>query len=238
MSDRISDATRWQRYAFADLSADASSPIEADAAATENASMPSEDGSAVSPESDHAESEATADAAAERGYDEGRERGYEAGYAEGHEAGRLAGEQAAETHAIHRLEDAADFISALRFQVADDTQAVSSALAELAIQAGKTLAGRALEMQPDHIVSEIEDLILAYPALTGHTVLYVNESQHGAVNEALADKLAETGWTLRVDPVLSAGDCRLDSDQVEVVSTCDERFARLGRLVDQIMSTR
>lgn len=238
MSDQASDVTRWQRYAFAELSGDQPSPIEADAAATENASTPREDGAAALPEPDQAESEAELDAARERGYAEGRERGHEVGYAEGYEAGRLAAEQAAETQTIHRLEDAADFISTLRFQVADDTQAVSSALAELAIQAGRTLAGRALEIQPDHIVSEIEDLILGYPALTGHTVLYVNESQHGAVNEALADKLAETGWTLRVDPVLSAGDCRLDSDQVEVVSTCDERFARLGRLVDQIMSTR
>ncbi|OHV12009.1 FliH/SctL family protein [Kushneria phosphatilytica] len=151
--------------------------------------------------------------AVERGFEEGHSSGYETGHGEGYAAGYQAGlDQALADHQARLDEElqttlepmarlARHFERAIS-QLDDD---VAYALVELALETGRQLAGRQLELAPEHILDDIEALIAAEPTLSGSPTLCVHPDDLVLVQRELGNMLSDIGWQLRAEQSLGAG---------------------------------
>ena len=162
-------------------------------------------------------------------------KGHDAGYADGLEKGRAEGK--AEAKAEHEQRLAAELetllgpirelSTAFRDSVNSLNDQVSYALVELALEAGQQLAGRALQLKPEHILEEIEALMAENPTIGGKPTLYVNIEDHALVEQHLSQTLQAAGWELRPDMGLARGDCRVESEQRAIDATVGDRWKRL-----------
>ncbi|MBS64167.1 FliH/SctL family protein [Salinisphaera sp.] len=162
-------------------------------------------------------------------------KGHEAGYAQGLEQGRA--EAKAEAKAEHEQRLAAELDTLLapirelseayRAAVNSLNDKVSYELVELALEAGHQLAGRALQLQPEHIIEEIEALMAENATIGGKPTLYVNIDDHALIESHLAQTLDAAGWELRPDMGLARGDCRVESEQRAIDATVGDRWKRL-----------
>lgn len=162
-----------------------------------------------------------------KGYADGRAEGLEYGRIEAeakvraeHEAA-LADELAAQVAPIAEL--------ATTFQSATDqlSDRLAYRLVELAIDAGRQLAGRALDIRPEHILDDIQELMAEYPDLSGSPTLYVNIDDLALVEMQLSQTLAAAGWQVRGDVNLVRGDCRIETEEREIDASAADRWARL-----------
>lgn len=170
-------------------------------------------------------------AACEQGHAEGHEAGYAAGLAEGlaqarHEQKARIEEAVAEALLpVHRLvEQFGRAHAALSERVADH-------LTDLALAIGRKLAGRALQMQPDHILDDVQGLLENYPGLSGGPTLHVAADDRQRIEQYLGVALANAGWKLRTDATLQLGDCRIEDSECEIDSTEADRWERLLQAV-------
>lgn len=161
----------------------------------------------------------------------GREEGYAAGFAQGRaeaEAQLRAEQQdklAAELDTL--LAPIREMTTSFRKAVDALNDKVSYELVELALEAGRQLAGRALELKPAHILDDIEDLLAENPSITGSPTLYVNIEDHALVEQHMSQTLAASGWALRPDMSLARGDCRVETEQQAIDATGSDRWTRL-----------
>ncbi|HET7313676.1 MAG TPA: flagellar assembly protein FliH [Salinisphaera sp.] len=169
--------------------------------------------------------------AEKKGYAAGHDEGYAAGYAEGEakirdeQQARLDAEIAEQLAPIERL--VAQFAEA----AAALDERIGRQLVELAIETGRQLAGRALEIRPEHILDDVQELLENHPGLTGSPTLYVAADDLARVEHYLGQSLAGAGWHLRADASLAAGDCRIEDDEREIDSTDADRWTRLLQAV-------
>lgn len=167
--------------------------------------------------------------------EEAEKKGFEKGHAEGLEQGRAEGiEQMRAEHAQALEEKLAAAVAPIQelaatYRLAIDglDDKVSYALVELALATAQQIAGRALELKPEHILDDIEELMGENPTITGTPTLFVSIDDMALVERHLTDTLAAAGWQLRADTTLSRGDCRVETDQREIDATTGDRWARL-----------
>lgn len=167
--------------------------------------------------------------------EEAEKKGFEHGHAEGLERGRaeaMAAVRAEQAQALQEQLEATiapirELATTFRAAIDGLNEHVSYALVELALEAAQRLAGRALELKPEHILDDVEDLLEEYPALTGSPTLYVNIDDLAVVKAQLDSTLHAAGWQLRPDVSLERGDCRIETDQRDIDATTADRWARL-----------
>ncbi|RKR06101.1 flagellar assembly protein FliH [Kushneria sinocarnis] len=176
---------------------------------------------------------------AERGFEEGRASGYEAGHGEGYAAGYQAGlDQALADHQARLDAELATTLEPMSRLVHHFERAISQldddvayALVELALETGRQLAGRQLELAPEHILDDIEALIAAEPTLSGSPTLCVHPDDLVLVQRELGGMLNDIGWQLRADQSLTPGDCRVETEQREIDASRNDRWERLRHAV-------
>lgn len=165
--------------------------------------------------------------AQQKGYEAGHAAGYERGYAEG-EAKIRAEQQQAMAEAIdERIAPIAELAQTFRQAAEGLREHMAHQLVELALETGRQLAGRALELKPAHILDDIQVLMEENATLTGTPTLYVNMEDLTLVERHLADTLAGAGWQLRGDVNLARGDCRIETEQLEIDASAADRWARI-----------
>ncbi len=165
--------------------------------------------------------------AVQKGFEQGRADGLARGYAEGVAQVRAEQEQALADELAASVAPIAALAMTFRQAVEGLNEHVSRELVELALEAGHHLAGRALEVKPEHILDDIEGLLEEHPGLSGSPTLYVNIDDLALVQNHLADTLTASGWQLRPDIGLARGDCRIETDHREIDATVADRWARL-----------
>lgn len=169
------------------------------------------------------------------GFEQGRQEGIEKGHAEGLERGR---EQALEAFAQERdqrleetLSPMADLVREFEGAANRLNDEIAYALVELALETGRQLAGRALELAPEHILDDIEKLMSEHPTLGGSPRICIHPEDLALVQAQLGTLLNDLGWRLSSDTALERGDCRLETDQREIDATREDRWERLRHAV-------
>ncbi|WP_456267378.1 flagellar assembly protein FliH [Kushneria sp. AK178] len=169
------------------------------------------------------------------GFEQGQREGHEAGYAAGLEAGREQARHDYQLELESRLHEAlapvADMVNAFDTAAGRLRDDIAYSLVELALETGRQLAGRSLELAPEHILDDIEALMMEHPTLGGSPRICVNPDDLSMVQKQLSTLLGDAGWQLKSDPSLSRGDCRLETDQLEIDATRDDRWERLRHAV-------
>jgi flagellar assembly protein FliH len=167
--------------------------------------------------------------------EEAQAKGYADGHAEGLERGLIEAE--ARVRAEHETALAAELALrvapigelALAFQAAANQlgDRLAYQLVELAIEAGRQLAGRALDIKPEHILDDIQELMEDHPDLDGAPTLYLNIDDLALAEVQLSHTLAAAGWEARGDVNLARGDCRIETEEREIDASAADRWARL-----------
>lgn len=227
MSERGRSSSTWQRWEMGSLER-RERRGHASPAAIEAARLPQR----------RREDEQRRDAfekARREGHEKGFEEGREAGYAAGLEEGRAKALADYADERDRRLEEAlapmADLVRSFDSASNRLNDEIAYALVELALETGRQLAGRALELAPEHILDDIEKLMSEHPTLGGSPRICIHPEDLPLVQTQLGDLLNDIGWHLSSDTTLERGDCRLETDQREIDATREDRWERLRHAV-------
>lgn len=169
--------------------------------------------------------------AEKKGFEAGHTKGYAAGYAEGEATIRHETQARIEAEIAERLAPIERLVAQFHQATAALDERIARRLVDLAIETGRQLAGRALEIRPEHILDDVHELLENHPGLTGSPTLYVAADDLARLEHHLGQSLAGAGWRLRADVSLAAGDCRLEDDEREIDSTDADRWSRLLQAV-------
>jgi flagellar assembly protein FliH len=189
-------------------------------------------GSFDAPRAQSKESLAAAAAGAERVRDIGaraRAEGFAAGHREGLEAAR--GEALAETSArIAR-------VNQLLQELGEDLNRFDRELAQEVVQLGLAVArkmiGATLQVNPEAVRESVEDALRQVVHFRGPITLAVNPEDAPLVRAYLEASPPPNGWTVREDPLVAAGGCRIETAAGEVDSTLESRWHRITAALGQ-----
>ncbi|RJS95152.1 flagellar assembly protein FliH [Salinisphaera sp. Q1T1-3] len=169
--------------------------------------------------------------AEQKGHEAGYDAGYQAGYAAGEAQIRAEQQAHLDAETATRLASIDRLVSAFGDAAAALDERLGRQVVALAIETGRHLAGRALEIQPEHILDDVQELIENHPGLTGSPTLFVAADELALVEHHLGQSILEAGWRLRGDVALAAGDCRIEDDEREIDSSDADRWNRLRQAV-------
>lgn len=161
------------------------------------------------------------------GYAAGRAQGHEEGYQQGLDAGRKAGTEELAARRQQLVEPLAALIGGLRTALEQLDTDIGDALADLALAAGRQLAGEALAAKPAHIKTVIRTLLREEPLFSGHPQLRLHPDDLPLVDAQLADELKTAGWKTLADPTLERGGCCVTGADGELNATREARWQAL-----------
>ncbi len=146
-------------------------------------------------------------------------------------AGRAAGLEAAradiEARQRHlddtarRLESALQALSRPLAQLDDN---VHSQLAMLATALARALLRRELRMEPAQIIGIVRDTVALLPASARGVRVTLHPEDAALVRERLSVAGPEQAWSIVDDPVLSRGDCRVQTDYAQIDARIETRL--------------
>ncbi|KAA0019199.1 flagellar assembly protein FliH [Salinicola corii] len=147
----------------------------------------------------------------DQGYREGHEQGYRAGYSEGVTEGNAAAELEFHKRLDMTLTPLARLAENFQLALASLDAEIGDQLVELALIAGRQLAGESLAAKPEHILSVVRELLDADTTLSGKPRLWLNPQDLELVTSTMSDTLEASGWECHADPTLERGGCRASS---------------------------
>lgn len=175
----------------------------------------------------------------QNGYQEGLEQGRLEGLEQGHREGLAQGEQQglevgkADADALvsrfsHIVEQFEQPLSVLDLEI-------ESELLGLVISLAKSVIVHELKTHPEHILAALRQGIDALPIKEQQIKIRVNSTDAALIGEFYSqEQLAKHRWELDIDPLLSAGDCIIDSVRSSVDLRLEQRIAQvLVQLNDQ-----
>ncbi len=171
--------------------------------------------------------EKTHAAAQQEGYAAGFAEGREKGYAEGLQAGREAGERELAERRQQLVEPLAALIDGLREALDQLDTDIGDSLADVALAAGRQLAGDALQAKPEQIRTLIRELLREEPLFSGQPCLRLHPDDLALVDAQLADELGGAGWKTQADASLERGGCRVWGPEGELNATREVRWQAL-----------
>jgi flagellar assembly protein FliH len=222
MSDGASDDTRsWQPWRMGEL---------ADAPATDAAPGKRDpaDERAFQQQSElRALRENTRAAAHQEGYTAGFAEGREKGYEEGLRASREAGDRELAARRQELVEPLTALLDGLREALDQLDTDIGDSLADVALAAGRQLAGEALQARPEQIRTLIRELLREEPLFSGQPCLRLHPDDLALVDTPLADELGGAGWKVQADATLERGGCRVTGPEGELNATREVRWQAL-----------
>ncbi|KVN02970.1 flagellar assembly protein FliH [Burkholderia diffusa] len=184
----------------------------------------------------------------EAGFQQGMERGYRAGLergeAEGRARGRDEGLAAGSTEArdalyakFSGLADTVDAMLASLQRVQEEYQAARrTELVDLVAKVAKQVIRCELTLQPNQLLSLIEETLGAMPAATDEPEVYLNPAECARLADLLPGRASQ--WKLVADPRLELGECRVKLGSNEADAGCQQRLeACMEQIGEQLLDT-
>ena len=171
--------------------------------------------------------EKTRVAAHQEGYTAGFAEGREKGHAEGLRASREAGERELAERRRELVEPLVVLVNGLREALEQLDTDIGDSLADVALVAGRQLAGDALQAKPEQIRTLIRELLREEPLFSGQPCLRLHPDDLALVDTQLAGELGATGWKVQADATLERGGCRVTGPEDELNATREVRWQAL-----------
>ncbi|RUO42147.1 flagellar assembly protein FliH [Pseudidiomarina aestuarii] len=154
------------------------------------------------------------------GREAGHKEGFEHGYAEGQEQAQHELQQQLETNVAPLQALVQTFEEALR----EVDTAVAEHLVHLALQAGRQLAGEALEAKPEAVLEVVRELLQQDETLYSPAIIYLHPDDLDLVKTHMTTDLERARWQVQADPRLSRGGCRVVSKAGELDASMETRW--------------
>lgn len=171
------------------------------------------------------------DQARKEAYEEAYTKGENEGFEQGYKEGLIKGEQEGKERYEAALSEAINPLNSMLSQLEDALTTINDQLAEsivqLAVTVGKQLAGEALAVAPEEVLSLIREIIHEDPMLADRPTLLLHPDDAALVEQHLSQELSSHGWRMRADERIDRGGCRLVSAQGELDATIDTRWERI-----------
>jgi flagellar assembly protein FliH len=171
----------------------------------------------------------------QQGYDAGFASGEHRGYAEGLEQGRVAGELAMAQQITDAVQPLLELCQGLDQALKQMDGEILERLTELALNAGRQLAGEALNARPEQVVATVQRLLQHEPMLTGKARLWLNPQDLALVQNALGSELQEANWSLFADASITRGGCRVLSPSGELDATIETAWDSVLRCTEAFL---
>jgi flagellar assembly protein FliH len=165
-----------------------------------------------------------------------RAEGYAAGHREGLEA--AAREALVDTNTrVTRLDE---MLKTLTTDLARLDRELAQEVVQLGLAVARKLVGESLRLKPDMVCRSVEDALRHVAHIRGPITLAVNPADAPFVRSYLESSPPADAWSLREDPAIACGGCRVETAAGEVDATLAQRWHRvtaaLGQPTDWIES--
>lgn len=154
------------------------------------------------------------------GREAGQKEGFEQGYAEGQEQAQQELQQQLETNVAPLQNLVKTFEEAL----SEVDTAVAEHLVHLALQAGRQLAGDALEAKPEAVLDIVRELLQQDETLYSPAIIHLHPADLDLVKAHMSADLERARWQLQADPRLTRGGCRVVSKAGELDASMETRW--------------
>lgn len=172
-----------------------------------------------------------------QGHDEGLNKGYQEGYGngyqEGHNKGFQEGRQQGEIEINNVITQVRGAFENLDEQLQTLDQQVAQNLLALAIDLTKKMTTQALVIQPELILSIVQDAIRQLPNTMQHLRLFLNPGDARIVRQYLNDQLTQENWEICEDDQMIQGGCRVEAGGSEVDASIETRWRRILATIGQ-----
>jgi flagellar assembly protein FliH len=152
-----------------------------------------------------------------------RAEGYAAGHREGFEAGLREALDAGNARVAR--------IDQLTEELAVDLKRFDRELAQEVVNFGLAVArkmiGAALKANPEAVRESVEEALRHVAHFRGPITLAVNPEDAPLVRCYLETAPPQHGWSVREDPLVAAGGCRVETAAGEVDATLEQRWHRI-----------
>jgi flagellar assembly protein FliH len=171
-----------------------------------------------------AEIEQIREDAFKEGFAQGREEGFEQGKADGYRQGYEQGLASGETEIKRQLALLDSLQVSFRQPIAEQEKALEGLLADLILRFAEAVVNAELQSSEAHIVKAVMSALEELPSTTLNCQVQVNPVDLDAL-ERLAQR---EGFTLISDETITAGGCRLMTENSRVDHTVEARFQQVA----------
>lgn len=154
------------------------------------------------------------------GREAGQQEGFERGYAEGQEQANQELQQQVET-TVAPLQN---LITTFEQALSEVDTAVAEHLVQLALQAGRQLAGDAIEAKPEAVLAIVRELLQQDETLYSPAIIHLHPADLTLVKEAMSSDLERARWQVQADDRLTRGGCRVVSKAGELDASMETRW--------------
>ncbi|MDO8273132.1 MAG: flagellar assembly protein FliH [Gammaproteobacteria bacterium] len=199
---------------------------------------------AAAPGATGAASEKSRDERVDEGYQEGLQKGRQEGIAEGRKSGFeqgqkdgiAQGEQQGLKRAQHQIDAKLAQLDELMLHIFhalnEQDYKLEQALLNLVTGVASAVIGRELEINSTHILQVVREALMALPPSRDNVRVFVNPADVALLEEARARN--GDNWRALPDASVTAGGCRIETEQSLVDFTVESRFkAMLAQVLDK-----
>jgi flagellar assembly protein FliH len=98
---------------------------------------------------------------------------------------------------------------------------------QLGLAIAKKMVGAALHVNPETVLTAVEEALRHVAHVKGPVTLVVNPDDAATVRSYLETCPPQSGWAVREDPLIAGGGCRIETAAGEVDATLESRWHRV-----------
>lgn len=165
----------------------------------------------------------------QQGLEDGRQQGHQQGFHTGFNEGKQQGELGGRKHFEAAMEPLSVIQQALeecrQQQLADNTES----LCALVEQVARRVIHAELTLNPNQILVLVKEALTQFDVTKGPVQIFLSADDHHRLAKVGINSCGD--YPLRIDEHLGIGDCRLESDQQQLMLNSEQR---LGKCMEQV----
>jgi flagellar assembly protein FliH len=155
------------------------------------------------------------------------------GYATGHREGLEAAAREAFAESNARAARLDEMLSSLTTDLARLDHELAQEVLQLGLAVARKLVGESLRVKPEMVRRSVEDALRQIAHIRGPVTLAVNPADAPIVRAYLDTAPPTDGWSLREEPAIACGGCRVETPAGEVDATLAQRWHRVTAALGQ-----
>lgn len=155
------------------------------------------------------------------------ERARAEGYAAGHLQGLAAGRRDAVAETTPRVARLDQMLAGLTTDLSRVEHELAQEIVQLGLAVARKLVGEALRIRPEIVRESVEEALRHVAHIRGPVSVVINPDDAPIVRSYLETSPPRDAWSLREDPTIACGGCRLETPAGEVDATVGQRWHRV-----------
>ena len=155
------------------------------------------------------------------------------GYAAGHREGVEAGLREALALGNSRAERIDQLMQELSADLARFDRELAQEVVQLGLAVARKMVGEALCVRPEAVRESVEEALRHVTHFRGPVTLAVNPDDAALVRDYLESAPPQHPWSVREDPLIATGGCKVETAAGEVDATLEQRWHRITAALGQ-----